>query len=59
MLESALYFRKFILYKINLMPSITEYDASRLNEEIQDLEIDDVILEMKEDSENSQTSKLY
>ena len=41
------------------MPSITEYDASRLNEEIQDLEIDDVILEMKEDSENSQTSKLY
>ena len=59
MLESALYFRKFILYKINLMPSITEYDASRLNEEIQDLEIDEVILEMKEDSENSQTSKLY
>ena len=41
------------------MPSITEYDASRLNEEIQDLEIDEVILEMKEDSENSQTSKLY
>ena len=41
------------------MPSITEYDASRLNEEIQDLEIDEVILEMKEDSENSQTTKLY
>ena len=41
------------------MPSITEYDASRLNEEIQDLEIDEVILEMKDDSENSQTSKLY
>ena len=39
------------------MPSITEYDASRLNEEIQDLEIDEVILEMKEYSENFQTSK--
>ena len=40
------------------MPSISEYDASRLNEEIQDLEIDEVILEMKEYPENSQTSKL-
>ena len=39
------------------MPSITEYDASRLNEEIQDLEIDEVILEMEEYSENFQTSK--
>ena len=41
------------------MPSTTDYDASRLNEEIRDLEIDEVILEMKENSENSQTSKLY
>lgn len=39
------------------MPSITEYDASRLNEEIEDLEIDEIILEMKEYSENFQTSK--